>query len=251
MKIYASKQVGPIYYMVDDIAVLQTIVKQGIIKISNKPERGYSNDRSLHYYVSFMRDLSKASRNPNKWTYGIQLDGTKLSNRYKISPYSYASNAFRGKSRILRVMYMSEYDDGSCVLQLTDRPSFSIPKYVFDDIKEAILEDKEGLNEKKKLEIQQGKRAYRGRTVVTKYKYNVPSGGLYLNENTVSDATLSYLLKHTLLNETEERLWILDNNTSYINISGCITRYIEPEGDDSVEQAIDAKYLPPLRIIHY
>lgn len=251
MKIYASKQVGPIYYMVDDIAVLQTIVKKGVIKTSNKPERGYSNDRSPYYYVSFMRDLGKASRNPNKWTYGIQLDGNKLSNRYKITPYSFASNAFRGKNRTFRVMYMSEYDDGSYVLQLTDRPSFAIPRHVFEDIKEAILEDRAGLNDKKKLQILEGKRAYKGRTIVNKYKYNVPTGGLPLNSETVSDSTISYLLKHTILNETEERLWILDNNTSYINISGCITRYIEPEGDDSIEQAIDAGYLNPLPILHY
>lgn len=251
MKIYASKQVGPIYYMVDDVAVLRTIVDRQLIKTSNKPERGYSNDRSLHHYVSFMRSLDRASRNANKWTYGIQLDGNALSNRYKISPYSFASNAIRGKSRTFRILYMTEYDDGSYVLQLTDRPAFAIPRSVFEDIRSAIINDIEGLNEKKKLEVQQGKRAYRGKTIVTKYKYNVPSGGLYLNENTVSDATLSYLLKHTILNETEERIWILNSDHNYISIRDCITAYIEPKGDESIEQAIDAGYLPPLKIIHY
>ena len=52
MKIYASKQVGPLYYMVDTISILRTIASTELIKTSNKPEKGYSGG-GFHHYVSF------------------------------------------------------------------------------------------------------------------------------------------------------------------------------------------------------
>ena len=250
MKIYASKQVGPIYYMVDNVPVLRTIVATNLIKTSNRPEKGYSGGGS-HHYVSFLRSLDKAGRNPNRWIYGIQLDGTKLSNKYRIVPYSYSGNSVKGSSAKYRVKYIAEYDDGTFVLQLVDWPVIKVPESVFREIEDAINSDCQGINDLKKLEVSKGKRAYRGRKAVIRYVYDVKTGGISLNENTVSDATLSYLLKHTNLNETEERIWILDTNTYYISIKDCITAYIEPSGDDSIEQAIDAGLLPERLIKHY
>lgn len=250
MKIYASKQVGPIYYMVDTVSILETIAVTQLIKTSNKPEKGYEGGGS-HYYVSFLRSLDKAGRNPNRWVYGLKLDGNKLSDKYKISPYSFAGNAIGSKSRQYRVKYIASYDNDTYVLQLVDWPVISIPRNVFEDIEEAIVSDCEGINSKKKLEVSEGKRSYRGRTVLCKYHYNVKTGGIALNESTISQSTLNYLLKHTNLNETEERIWILKSDRNYISIKDCITGYIEPQGDDSIEQAIDSGVLPPKPISHY
>lgn len=250
MKIYASKQVGPIYYMVDAISVVRTIVSTELIKTSNKPEKGYAGGGS-HHYVAFLRSLDKAGRNPNRWVYGVRLDGNKLSNKYKIVPYSFAGNAIKGKSHQYRVKYIAAYDNNTYTLQLVDWPVISIPRSVFEDIEDAIVSDIEGINDKKRLEITQGKRAYRGRTITCKYHYNVKTGGIALNESNVSQSTLNYLLKHSNLNETEERIWILDTNLQYITIKNCITGYIEPTGDASIEQAIAAGHLEPLPILHY
>ena len=250
MKIYASKQLGNVYYMVKDPFVVANIVAQNVIRTSEKPERGYV-DKKPHYYISLMRSLDKASRNPDKWIYGIRLDGNKLSDRYKIEPFSFAGHNFTKAKRHFVVYYISEYDDGTCYLQLTKRPVIQIPKYVYDDIKSTIIEDPLDMKDVKHLTVSTGKRSYRGKRIVEKYHYNVPSGGLPLNEQTVSQSTLSYLAKHTMLNETEERVWILNSDLQYINVSGCINGYIEPEGDDTIEQFIDAGLLPPKVISHY
>lgn len=248
MNITAGKQVGPVYYMVKDVEVLKAIVSQGVIRTSIKAEPQSKGGRKYHY-VSFMRDLTKADRNPNRWVYGIQIDGTKLSDRYKINPYSFAGQAVKGN--FYRVKVLAAYDDGTYALTLVNWPTMSIPKSVFNDIESQIISDSQGLNNIKKLEESTGKRSYRGKTIVKKYTYNVPTGGIVLNENTVSAETLNYLIKHTNLNETEERIWILNDNVKFINIKDCITGYIEPEGDDSIEQAIDNASLPSMKILHY
>lgn len=250
MKIYASKQVGPIYYMVDTVSILETIAVTQLIKTSNKPEKGYEGG-GFHHYVSFLRSLDKAGRNPNRWVYGVKLDGNKLSDKYKISPYSFAGNAVKGRGRQYRVKYISEYDNGTYTLQLVDWPVIAIPRNVYEDIREAIESDVEGINSKKNLVVSEGKRPYKGRTVLCRYLYNVKTGGIALNETTVSESTLNYLLKHTNLNETEERIWILNTSLNYITIKDCIIGYIEPQGDDSIEQAIDSGVLPPKPISHY
>lgn len=236
--------------MVDTVSILSTIIHTEVIKVSNKPEKGYS-DNKLHYYVSFMRSLDKASRNSGRWKYGIQIDGTKLSDKYSIVPYSFAGNSIRRTKRYYRVKYLASYDDGTYVLQLVDWPVMSIPKPIYDDIVAAIKSDVEGINDKKHLTISPGKRAYRGRTIITKYLYDVPTGGIALNEDTVSASTLNYLLKHTNLNETEERIWVLDSSKPYINIHNCITGYIAPEGDTALEDAIAEDILPNKKIYYY
>lgn len=176
MKIYASKQVGPIYYMVDSVAILRTISTTELIKTSNEAEEGYSDNKS-HHYVSFLRSVDKAGRNPKRWRYGVELDGTKLSNRYKIVPYSFSGNKLQGNKRYFRIKYAAEYDDDTFVLQLVDWPVMKIPEKIFREIESAILSDCENINEIKKLQITPGVRAYRGRKAIVKYTYPVPSGG--------------------------------------------------------------------------
>mgnify|MGYP006988917102 CR=1 FL=1 len=65
MNITAAKQVGLIYYMVKDVEVLSAIVSQQVIRTSIKKEPQSKGGAKFHY-VSFMRDLTKADRNPNR-----------------------------------------------------------------------------------------------------------------------------------------------------------------------------------------
>lgn len=248
MKIQGGKQVGPIYYMVKDIPVLCSIVSQQVIRTSLKAEP-QSKGGSKFYYVSFMRDLTKADRNPGRWVYGVQIDGDKLSDRYSINPFSYAGTAT--KTGFYRVKTLISYDNNTYSLSLVNWPTIEIPKIVFDELEQLIVSDSQGINDKKKLEVSTGKRPYLGKTIVTRYNYNVPSGGITLKEGLVPENVLSYLMKHTSLNETEERIWVLKDDVKFINIRGCITGYIAPKGDDSVQQAIDDGLLDPLKIFYY
>ena len=206
MNIEGSKQVGPLYYMVKDVTVLEAICNQGVIRTSLKAEP-QSKGGNKYHFVSFMRDLNNASRNPSRWVYGIQLDGDALSDTYRINPYSYAGNAMSGN--FYRVKTLTKYDDGSFKLNLVDWPAMDIPEFVYDEIEEMILSDSQHLNDVKKLQVQEGSRAYRGKRALARYNYNVKTGGVVLNKNTLASNALSYLLKHTNLNESEERIWIV------------------------------------------
>lgn len=248
MQVTAAKQVGPIYYMVKDTAVLELIVFQGIIRTSIKAEPTGKGNGSKHY-ISFMRDLTKADRNPNRWIYGIQLDGDKLSNRYKIEPYSFAGGAM--KKSYYKVKTLISYDDNTYALSLVNWPTIKIPQSVFEDIKQLITSDSQNINKVKRLEVSTGKRKYQGRTIKEKYNYDVKTGGVSLNDENLSAESLNYLMKHTNLNETEERIWILNDNVKFITIKDCITGYVEPAGDDSIEVKIEDSSLPKMKILHY
>lgn len=248
MQVTAAKQVGPMYYMVKDTAVLELIVDQGVIRTSVKAEPTGKGNGSKHY-ISFMRDLTKADRNPNRWIYGIQLDGDKLSNRYKIEPYSFAGGAM--KKSYYKVKTLISYDDDTYALSLVNWPTIKIPQSVFENIRELITSDSQNLNKVKKLEVTTGKRPYLGKTIKEKYNYNVKTGGISLNDQNLSAESLNYLMKHTNLNETEERIWILNDNVKFINIKDCITGYIEPTGDRSIEEKIEDGSLPKMKIYHY
>ncbi len=224
--------------MVKDIEVLKLISEYESIKVSIKAEPT-GNGAQVSHYVAFMRDLTKADRNPNRWVYGIRLDGDKLSDRFKIDPYSYAGSNPNKIKNTFRVKSVCLYDDGSCTLSMINWRTIEISRAVFDELVELIESDSQGINKIKKLQVSEGKRPYLGRKIVVKYNYNVPSGGLVLNPNTVSSSLWSYLIKHSPINETEERIWTFNAGTRYISVKGCITGYIEPQGDSSIETAIE------------
>ena len=186
MNILGGKQVGPLYYMVKDVSVLEAIMKQNAIRTSLKAEP-QSKGGSKYHYISFMRDLTKADRNPGRWIYGIRIDGDKLSDRYRIQPYSYSGNAV--KCNFFRIKTLTKYDNGECTLSLVNWPTISIPEDVFDELEDLILTDSQGLNQVKKLEIKENKRAYKGKAAIKQYNYNVKTGGIALKEGLVSDKT--------------------------------------------------------------
>jgi len=250
MKIYASKNLGKVYYLVKDPYVVVTIVKEGRIKVTDTPEKGYYGG-GKHNFVSLLRSLDHAGRNPAKWVYGIQLDGTALSDRYKIVPYSSAGIGFKGKSSAFRVNYLAEYDNGDLILKIASRPAIKVPRNIYEEIEQAILNNADGANDLNRLEVGHNLSKRNGRAAITRYLYRVQHGGLRLNEATLSPEAITYLSKHTCINETEERIWVIDENVQYINIKGLITGYIEPDGDETIEELIEEGLIPKKNIFHY
>ena len=71
-----------VLYEINDIAMYSTIKRSK--KWKTNPET-----KQKAYYISLTQNLlSPAKENSKRWTYGVILDGTELSARYKISPYS-------------------------------------------------------------------------------------------------------------------------------------------------------------------
>lgn len=90
MIIIENKQVGPVSYMCETGQILNAILTDMEILRSRKPEKNPATKKP-QYYVSLSRDLTSAARRNNeRWRFGVVLDGDKLSDRYHISPVSYA-----------------------------------------------------------------------------------------------------------------------------------------------------------------
>ena len=233
MKIYASKNYPTLSYMVSNQDILYKILSTQTIATSPDETNKNSNQR----HVCLSRDLtSAAKRNSTRWKYGILLDGSKLTDRYKISPYSYANVEFNSSRKSLVVKTLTLYDTGECTLTLLNHPTKQIPKRLYDEIREMIITDSQGLNDVKHLVVSTGTRRVNGRMIVEKFLYNVPTGGIRLSSKTLSESGQMLLTKHTNLNETEERLY---TESYIIDISGCIDGIIIPNGADVYDTILD------------
>lgn len=222
-----SKHVGPIYYIVGSIDILEIITRTEEIKTSVRPELPH---RDMNH-VSFTRDWrNQNSKSRDKWKYGLQIDGTKLSNRYSIEPYSYAGTEHSSKGALhLEVKYLTSYDNGQYRVGFVNWGSMSISKEFYEELESRILRQPESFNQKCKLKIQQGGRRIVpevGGKIVIKYLYNTKQGGVSISINEIPKD----LLKGTSFNEREERIWTKDQT---INISGCITGVILPKNAET------------------
>lgn len=223
MKILASKNYPELSYMVDSEIILYNIICDEVIYTSE--EKGY-NGR----FVSMSRDLTApAHRNIKRWKYGVILDGSKLTDRYHIEPYSYAEHEYQSSRKSLVVKTITKYDNGECTLSLVNHPTKLIPKDLYDELKDLILSDSQGINELKHLQKHVGTRRRQGRMIVEQYTYNVPTGGLRLNKGVLSSKGASLLIHHTNLNETEERLSA--SQQPIINIHNCIVGVLIPKSE--------------------
>lgn len=233
MKIYASKSYPELSYMVDTQKILYSILSTGYIFTS--AEENVKNP--TYRYVSLSRDLPAAARrNPKRWKYGVIFDGTRLTDRYLIEPFSYGYHAYDSSKRILVVKSLTLYDNGDCVLTLLNHPSKLIPRMLYNELREIIVTDAQGINDLKKLEKRTGSRIRNGRKIVEQFVYNVPAGGIRLNSGVLSDSGASLLLKHTGLNETEERLYVHPSTTK-VAVDFAINGILVPE-DEEVDEPI-------------
>ena len=222
MKVTASKNYSELSYMVDSEIMLFNILYDEVIHTSQ--ERGYKGR-----FVSLSRDLTApARRNIKRWKYGVILDGAKLTDKYHIEPYSYSEHEYQSSRKSLIVKSITKYDNGDYTLTLVNHPAKLISKYLYDELKELILLDVQSINAIKHLQKHVGTRRRKGRMIVEQYTYNVPTGGLRLNEGVLSDRGASLLIHHTDLNETEERL---STAQSIINIHNCIIGILIPKDE--------------------
>lgn len=223
-----GKQVGDLSYMVESIPILENIIEYGNIFASSKAERNPVDGKKMHY-VSFSRNLVSASaRNVSKWKYGVIIDGDKLSDKYKITPYSFGGTQTPSTGRF-RVRYMVLYDDNTAILNLANwSRTFFISADMFKYIENLILNMPEEDKRKFKLSIETGKRRQSGKLAIKRYRFNIKNGGLKLNLNSMG-SRFTDLIKNTSLNETEERIWLF--NASSIDISGCIKGIILPKSE--------------------
>jgi hypothetical protein len=227
--IYASKQVGDISYMVSDIDTLMSIIDKEQIWTSKSTERNTDLGKLMHF-VSFSRDLTSAARRKaSRWKYGIIVDGTKLSNRYKIVPFSFVGHALETKNR-LSVKYIVKYDDGTYHLSVVNWNTSQIKESLYEQIKEAIEAMPEEDKIKKRLEVSTGKRNIGNRRIVEKYLFNVPKGGLGLNRDLLP-SNPSEISTNPAFYESEERVW---TDNQYIDISGCIKGVILPKAEADI-----------------
>lgn len=228
MKILAAKQVGDVSYFVASPTVLALILRDEVIRGSNSPEYNPKTGRQQRY-ISFSRNIfSAANRNNNRWRYGIVLDGTKLSNKYSIEPYSYFGHELsRGK---IRIKSLAEYDNGTFELEVVNIGPLPINRQTHREIRRRILDIPDDVLTKKNFTVIHGKRPYKGRTVIERLKFNTPIGYAISND-WLSDSAFNAIAKSDRLNEYEERIWL--DNRSQISIKGCIKFVLVPKNESS------------------
>lgn len=244
MFIYESKQVGPVSYMVEYLDVLQKIVETELIRSSTKPELNPVTRRKQKY-VSLSRHLySAGQRNAKRWKYGVILDGDKLSNKYNITPFSYAGATFNTGTSV-RVKYIAAYDNNTYVLSLINWATFPISKQLYTKITNEIEAMPEDVKELKRLvHTGVGKVTRGGRKLIEKYLFDVPVGGLQISLKNYPEIS-SALLKSEGMNETEERIWLKDNSFT-ITIKNCITGLVLPKQLSEEEREYIRNEVKPL-----
>lgn len=246
MYIFSAKQVGPISYLTSTRERLTRNIELQRIRTSRNTE--YNNTRQQKmYYVSFSRDLTAAAkRNPDRWAYGLVVDGDKLSNRYHIEPYSFAgANVNRGST--LRIKGIRSYTDGTCQLMLVNWPAIEIPRTTYTTIKQKMLSAPDEYNEVKRLTTQgPGKFARNGKLRHEWIYYDVPGGGLAIKQDLLPPEALNTLLDHTALNESEERIWF--PTPTAVDLHNCIVGIVIPKSEVDELQYSDDPSFRDLRI---
>lgn len=251
-----SKQVGPICYLVEELADFSNILRTESLYTSDRGELPYPTKR----HVSLTRDWRNQASKSKKWKYGIMIDGDKLSNRYHIEPYSYVGTEYSyGGNLSLEIKYLVSYDNNRYRVAFVNWGTYFISKEFFEELERRVLEWPD--NSKAKLEIQKGgkiKVPGVGGKIVIKYLYNTKQGGVPIKITDIPRDLFKDMSKTTNFNEREERIWT-DNTT--IDISKMIKGIVIPKNEISEfesESGIWAnvnKYIkernPSCRIIGY
>lgn len=220
-----SKQVGTIYYLVGNTEDLSNILRVGHVYTSDRGELPYPTKR----HVSFTRDWrNQNSKSKSKWKYGIIINGSNLSNKYHIEPYSYVGAEYSYNGNLsLEIKYLISYDNNKYLVAFVNWGTYFISKEFFEELERKIL-NWSG-NEKAKLKIQKGGKitvSGVGGKIVTKYLYDTKQGGVSIRITDIPKSLFKDMSKTTNFNEREERIWT-DNKT--VDISNSIEGIIIPE----------------------
>ena len=266
LNITAAREVGDISHLTDTLTNLISILYHS--KIATSPPDIRKGSNTQRPYVSFSRNMTSAAlRNSNKWRYGIIVDGDKLSNRYSLRPHNFQAEKNASDSGV-PMKGIRAYDNGTYQLILQIGQPTRIPKWLYDEIKLAMLSQPEDFNIKKglvhdtRLATKRSNGAYRCEWVYYKSQY----GGMLLSPKTLSDKALSYVANH-VLNEEETRIFlpkqsVKDNKAqkqalkadrdpdgyiadfsklSYVDLKGCIIGLVLPKSE------LDCLYHPPTK----
>lgn len=226
IRMVEGKQVGILSYMTDNIGSLISIIHNQVLYSSEHLEKNPATNKRERS-VAFSRVIgSQSARNSKRWVYGVIIDGDRLSDRYKISPYSFVGSAL-SSGNTLRLRYITKYDDGSYELNLVNWGTFKIDEQTYADIIRAIKALPEEFKQKKQL-IRQGAstRPYRGKSRVERYQFLAKTGGMKLSEKMLSGSGVN-LSKNARTNEFEERIWTADSPS--ISIKNCIIGIVIPK----------------------
>lgn len=145
-----EKQVGYVSYGVKGadeasaVKMLTTILSSNQIKSSVAQAGLYANSEE-DAFVSTSRDLLSHIKTNRQRPVGIVLDGTKLSNKYKINPINWATLELNKESSRLSLKALYEYtnvenpDDKAYKVQFACYGSFLINKKLFDILERIML----------------------------------------------------------------------------------------------------------------
>lgn len=229
--ITAAKQVGDVSYFVGTLDNLYTIIKEQRI-IHGKNSEYNPATKSKGFSVSFGRDILAAPlRDKDRWKYGLLLDGTKLSEHYKVVPYSYSGTMLEDNPKNFKVKYVVAYDDDTYYLNLVNWKTKQIDKQTYDWIVTQINAMPEEDQAKHKLVYQgEGKIKRNGHKIVEKYTFNNPMGDYGDIFSTAPKSLIAQFVKNRGIDEAEERIWL--DATSSVNLKGAIKGVILPKTDN-------------------
>ena len=201
-----DKQIGDLSYYVSSIDVFEQILKTSKIARSRVKEFNADIGKS-QFYVSFSRNLTAAPiRNGKRWRFGIIVDGTKLSNRYKFTPISYVGTKTEFSNILVKDLIM--YDDNTYYMSFVGWKKFQIPESLYDKIERAIMCMPDIEKTKNGLIVQDfGKRLVNGRKIKKKYTFDKRYGGMRVTSKEFPEIT-SFISKLQTVNEYEERIWL-------------------------------------------
>lgn len=226
MKLYitASKQVGDISYMVENIHKLYLILSSGEIWASAATEFNFSKNVDDHF-VSFSRSkFSHAKLNP-KWRVGVVLDGNKLSENIHIEPYSYAGTRLVYNMRFQ--LNFLEKIGSKYILSIVAHPDATDPFLEFEISETSynkIVHLIETLTVRLQMKYPIQYKCNEDKSNILYRSVDPIKRGLPIPSDYFPINTAFQIFKHSSFNETEERAW-----GGNIDITKCVIGLILPE----------------------
>lgn len=210
--ITSSKQVGKIYYLVDSLESVYSILQQKQIRVSSKKEKPAGSD-GVEYFVSFTRNYNSLyNQNPTRWHCGIILDGDILSEMYSISPIHYSGTALSHTSDTdryggFKLKQVTAWADGTFDIRFVGwQTSFEISRSCYNAVVSTIEDLDDKVKQRCRLVRSEGKvkSAKKGCKYIERFLFDTPGGAPPSLLNHVSDRAKKELLDVT--DQHEERL---------------------------------------------